>query len=101
MSTPNPDKDNAALLFAPLRVVPICEGAAFEVRTRQDDTPGSRNNFVLCTCQQEPEANLFAAAPELLGALIMLLRVSGIDERAAVAVEARAAITKATKGVAA
>lgn len=60
-------KPNAAILFSPLRVVPVA-GAYYEVRTKQDDTPGSRNNFCLVSCENENEAQLFSAAPELLSA---------------------------------
>lgn len=43
---------------------------SFSVWTRQDDTPGSRNNFVITDgIQDEQQARLIAAAPELLAEL--------------------------------
>lgn len=60
---------NAAQLFAPLRVLPNHENGGFDIWTRRDERPGTLGNFVLATTQDRAEADLFAAAPELLAAL--------------------------------
>ncbi len=61
-NTPKP----ASMSLRPWRVVAALDGVTFEVWTRDDGTPGSRNNFAIATgIQDEAEAQLLASAPEL------------------------------------
>jgi hypothetical protein len=61
-----------AILFAPLSVLKMEDGSA-EIWTREDNTPGTRNNFVLASCDNAHDAYVLAAAPELLDALCAAL----------------------------
>jgi len=77
----------------------VFEEGHWTVWTRADDTPGSQNNYVIAdNIQEESEAKLIAAAPELLEALQQVM----CDNKELGAIsrpsgdQARAAITKAT-----
>lgn len=91
-------------ILTPWRVVQSRTGS-FQIWTKYDDAPGSRNNYVVADgIQSESEAHLLAQAPALLEALQACLdaltdETGNVARREADAcLKARAAIQAATGG---
>lgn len=91
------------LRFTPWRVVKDHEGQTWDIWTVYDPAPGSQNNYILAAgIQSEAEANVMAAAPELLraceGLLFDALHGNGLQAIWDGQSAARNVITKANGG---